>query len=98
MGYAFNGDADIMLYLAYGFIFLLSMMLIPGVPGGLDYVNATNTEYTYANDTSLFTTSEVPEYDTYKNFIFGFYLSLFSLFGFISVFMKRQNVDFGDSL
>ena len=116
MGYAFNGDADIMLYLAYGFIFLLSMMLIPGTPGGLEFVNETATYYQYGDNYSgyhwdyvnpaptnkdpvnIFHTYETKTYDTYKNAIFGFYLSLFSLFGFISVFMKRQNVDFGDSL
>ena len=111
IGYALKGDADIFLYLGYGFMFLLSFMLIPGTPGDIEILNETNIYYKYGdnysgyhwdyaspspsvNDVNLFHTYEHYEYDTYKNATFGIYLSIASIFGFVSVFLKRRESDF----
>ena len=114
-GYMLKGEADIFLYLGYAFMLLLSILLIPGVPGSLEILNETAIWYQYGdnysgyhwdyaspsplvNDVNLFHTHETYDYEEYKNSTFGIYLSLFSIFGFVSVFLRRQNNDFGDNI
>jgi len=113
-GYLLKGEADIFLYLGYAFMFLLSTLLIPGVPGSLEVLNETEIWYQYGdnysgyhwdysspspsvNDVNLFHTHETYDYEEYKNATFGIYLSIFSIFGFISVFLRRRDNDFGDN-
>jgi hypothetical protein len=84
LGYKLNDSADIFKVVGFGFLFVLSVMIIPGTPGNLEYpvgVEITETETGYI-------TSDVIE--TYEDFFIGFFMTMTAIFGFINVFASRK--------
>ena len=52
LGYALRGEADIFKYVGFGFLFLLSLVLIPATPSSLEILNETSTYYKYGDNFS----------------------------------------------
>lgn len=91
LGYAQRGEADVFKYVGFGFLFLLGVLLIPGTPGNLEYKTGSIEVYENATTTTTISYS----YENYSSFIYGFYISLLAIFGFIQTLITRREEDFG---
>ena len=90
LGYYQKDNADIFKVSGFFFLFLVSVLLIPGTPGSLEYRDGK--EITYIYDVNNVTTGTIEEYvyETYESFTIGFFLSCVAIFGFINVYVSRQ--------
>lgn len=84
-GYMLKGNADIFIFTGYGFLFILSVMIIPGTPGDLEYTTGT----TITESDGTYTATDIKE--AYSDFIIGFFLSSAAIFGFINQFVTRKS-------
>lgn len=90
LGYMLKDNADIFKIIGFGFLFILSVIIIPGTPGSLEY--QTGTEITETVDG--YTTEDIMT--EYENFTFGFFMSLAGIFGFINVYATRKKSSWSD--
>jgi hypothetical protein len=83
LGYKLKDNADIFKVVGFSFLFILSVMLIPGTPGALEYpVGSEIVETSTGHQVTDIT-------DTYESYTIGVFLSLASIFGFINVYVSR---------
>lgn len=50
LGYYLNGFADVFSYAGYTFLTLLALMLVPGVPGALEFSTGVTETYVYGDN------------------------------------------------
>lgn len=92
LGYSFkNNEADIFKIVGFGFLFFLGVLLIPGTPGHLEF----KTGQVETLDISTNTTTVDNTYTNYDSHMFGFYIAIAAIFGFINMFATRRNQSFG---
>lgn len=91
LGYQLRDQADIFKIVGFGFLFVLSVIIIPGTPGELEYVVGTEIIETSTG----YTAQDI--YDQFESFTIGFFLSVAAIFGFINVYVSRKGSGgFGD--
>jgi len=89
IGYFLRDNAQIFKIIGFGFMFILSIMLIPSVPGSLEYKTGTETVITENGSVE----NKAYLYNEYEDFTIGFFLSLASFFGFVNTFFTMQPGD-----
>lgn len=78
LGYLLQDNAQIFKFVGFGFLFILSVMLIPGTPGELQYKTGVQIE------TTDNVTTETDIYTSYEDFTIGFFLTIAAVFGFVN--------------
>lgn len=93
LGYLHKNDADIFKIAGFSIMFILGVLLLPGVPGSIDYktgTTLTRTEMTVSTNQTDITATETDLYSTYDNFTFGFLIAVLSVLGFTNVYFSRR--------
>lgn len=90
LGFYLKGNADIFKFVGFAFLFLLGIIIMPGMPTALEYESgATITE-------AGGTTTLVKEYTEYSSFTYGFYIAITGGLGFIVSLFLRKRTEFGN--